>query len=420
MDQNPKTHDMKILSLLLLPGVASAANISTTPAADAVKWRTVQLTPHFWAEAAAVADVNRDGQQDILSGPFWYEGPDFKKTHAIYPTERFFVTGSGVKIPGFEGALGTNNAYSETFVTAARDFNADGWPDYLEVGFPGKETLWWENPAASGGPWKRHVVINDTSNESPAFLDLTGDGRPELLCMSGGRIGYATFDPAHPNNEWTWHAITPESKERYQRFTHGLGSGDINADGRADILEMNGWWEQPAAWDGTTPWVFHQAAFGPGGAQMYGHDVNGDGLTDVITSLEAHGYGLAWFEQTAAGAWTRHLLTDTPTEKGETGVAFTQPHAIELVDINGDGLKDIVTGKRFWAHGPTGDAEPDAKPVVYGFELKREAGKATFTPRLIDDNSGVGTQVTVADLNRDGKPDVVTANKRGAFVFYQP
>lgn len=84
--------------------------------------------------------------------------------------------------------------------------------------------------------------------------------------------------------------------------------------------------------------------------------------------------------------------------------------------MNGDGLQDIVTGKRFWAHGPAGDVEPDGPAVVYWFELKRTNGQATFVPHRVDDDSGVGPQVTVADLNQDQRPDVVVANKRGIFV----
>jgi hypothetical protein len=248
-------------------------------------------------------------------------------------------------------------------------------------------------------------------------VDINGDGRPDLLCMSGGFIGYATFDPKHPAEKWTWHPIS--KKGGYQRFTHGIGAGDINSDGRVDILESHGWWEQPKSLEGDPVWEFHEALFGDGGSQMYGYDVNGDGKTDVITSIAAHKYGVAWFEQTNDNGvigWTKHLITGTPTEKGETGVVFSQPHAIDLVDINGDGLKDIVTGKRFWAHGPNGDPESNAAAVVYWFELKREGGKATWIPHLIDADSGVGTQVMAVDVNGDGKPDVVVGNKKGAFV----
>jgi hypothetical protein len=100
------------------------------------------------------------------------------------------------------------------------------------------------------------------------------------------------------------------------------------------------------------------------------------------------------------------------------GVAFTQPHALDLADIDGDGLNDIVTGKRRWAHGPEGDIEPGAAPVVYWFQLQRDDdGEPRYVPHLIDDNSGVGVQILAEDINQDGRTDVLTASKLGTFVF---
>ena len=125
---------------------------------------------------------------------------------------------------------------------------------------------------------------------------------------------------------------------------------------------------------------------------MYGYDVNGDGLTDVITCLNPHGYGLAWHEQyreNGAVKFRQHLLMGKDPKDSPYGVKFSQPHAIELVDMDGDGLKDILVGKRFWAHGPTGDVEPNAAAVVYWFKLTRNPDKsAGFIPYLADDNSG--------------------------------
>ncbi len=395
--------------------------ISTPPPTLTGEWTKKQLTPHFWAEGACVGDVNKDGKADILSGPFWYEGPDFTKRHTIYEMPKSFVhkkdDGTEETIPGFEGFLSGKNAYSNNFISYAYDLNGDGWVDYVVIGFPGAETFWFENPKGKDEAWLRHTIHANTDNESPMFVDITGDGKPELLCMSGGFIGYAEADWSKPDATWKFHAVSP--KGAYQKFTHGIGYGDVNGDGRIDILESKGWWEQPAKRDGTTPWAFHQAQFGGGGAQMYTYDVNGDGKEDIITSLAAHGYGLVWFEQTNDGGaqgWTKHVITGTQPGEGETGIIFSQIHAIDLVDMNGDGLKDIVTGKRAWAHGPAGDPEPNAPHVVYWFELKREGGKAKFIPHIIDDDSGVGTQVMAADVNGDGKLDVVVGNKRGIFV----
>ncbi len=416
------------LALLALSTFAVAADqpaspgISTPPPPLTGEWTKKQLTEHFWAEGACVADVNKDGKMDILSGPFWYEGPDFTKRHTIYQMEKIVhpqdgLTGADETVPGFEGFLGTKNTYSNNFISYAHDINGDGWADYVVIGFPGQETFWWENPKGTEELWQRHTILAVTDNESPMFVDITGDGKPELLCMSGGFIGYAEADWSKPAEPWKFHAVSP--KGPYAKFTHGIGYGDVNGDGRIDILESKGWWEQPAKWDGTTPWTFHEAQFGGGGAQMYAYDVNGDGKADIITSLAAHQYGLAWFEQTNDGGvqgWTKHMITGTKPGEGETGIIFSQPHAIDLVDMNGDGLKDIVTGKRCWAHGNSGDPEPNAPHVVYWFELKREGGKAKYVAHIIDDNSGVGTQVMGTDVNGDGKLDVVVGNKRGVFV----
>ncbi|MCB1244794.1 MAG: FG-GAP repeat domain-containing protein [Verrucomicrobiales bacterium] len=415
---------MKTTALLFaLPFAFSAASVlaqSTAPPAADGSWKKQQLIDNFWAEGATVLDADKDGKMDVIYGPYWFAGPDFTKRHLIYPdttrTKAKKEDGTEVEIEGFHGAKSVTNGYSDNFLNAAHDINGDGWTDYIVMGFPGKETLWYENPQGKDGLWTRHVAFDVTDNESPMFADIDGDGRPDLLCMSGGHLGYATFDAAHPSDKWTWHMISPSLA--FQRFTHGIGFGDVNGDGRTDILEAKGWWEQPATLDGKGPWTKHEAAFGSGGAQMYVLDVNKDGRPDVITSLAAHGYGLAWLEQTADG-WKQHLITGTPTEKGDTGIVFSQPHAIELADMNGDGITDIVTGKRFWAHGKGGDPEPNAPAVVWWFELKRDGAAATFVPHLIDNDSGVGTQFAVSDLNKDGKPDVVVGNKRGAFVHLQ-
>ena len=151
-------------------------------------------------------------------------------------------------------------------------------------------------------------------------------------------------------------------------------------------------------------------------------DVDGDGLADVISSLDAHGWGLAWFQQQRDGGevmFASHPIMGDRSESDRFGVAFSQPHALTLADINGDGLPDVVCGKRMWAHGPTGDVEPSAEPVLYWFELQRQSDGVRFVPHEIDAASGVGVQVTAGDLNRDGRMDILTVSKLGTFVFLQ-
>jgi hypothetical protein len=154
---------------------------------------------------------------------------------------------------------------------------------------------------------------------------------------------------------------------------------------------------------------------------MYAYDVDGDGDNDVVTSLKAHGYGLAWFEQIREAdgiGFVRHIIMNERPAENRYGIAFSQLHALELVDMDGDGVQDIVTGKRHWAHGARGDPEPNAPAVIYWFRVVRgENGAVDFVPYLIDDDSGVGVQVVARDANGDGLADVVTSNKKGTAVL---
>jgi hypothetical protein len=172
------------------------------------------------------------------------------------------------------------------------------------------------------------------------------------------------------------------------------------------VLVTEGWWEQPAKLDGAE-WKFHQASFGKLAAQMPVFDFDGDGDADVLTS-SPHAFGIWWHEQTPDG-WRMH----------EIDKSFSQTHAMVMADINGDKLPDFVTGKRWWAHGPSGDPGSDEPAVIFWFELVRNNGTAEWKAHRIDDDSGIGIQFEVADINADGLVDVVTVNKKGARYFEQ-
>ncbi|MFM7051748.1 MAG: FG-GAP repeat domain-containing protein [Planctomycetota bacterium] len=380
------------------------------------------LSKDFLAEGCTAADFNNDGARDVCVGRFIWLGPAFDRRVAYTP-ER--VNADGITRAPYRADTG----YSDYFEQFAHDFDGDGWTDILVYGPPGTPASVFVNPRAAQPAdemdWARHDIFDSADGESPDLVDITGDGWPELLCFTGGRYGYAAIDRANPLAKARFRPVSAppaEGEPTIHRYTHGYGAGDVNGDGRTDILTSGGWYEQPADASGETPWTLHRAAFGDGGAQMYALDANGDGRADIVTSIKAHGYGLSWFEQSADGSFTERVILGRAAADNADGAGFSQLHALRIADIDGDGLPDIVTGKRRWAHGPLGDEEPMAPPVVRWFRQVRDAsapGGARFEQIAIDADSGVGTQFWTGNLDADGKPDIVVGNKHGAFVFTQ-
>jgi len=377
------------------------------------QYEKITLTEKFYSEGSAFGDLNGDGINDIVAGSFWWEGPEFKVKHQIRP-----LNGKNKPTPVEKNAYKPVK-YSNSFINWVRDINKDGKNDILIAGLPGTPLYAYLNPGTPQGKWQEVALWDVVDNESPELVDIDGDGNEELICNYGGYFGYAKMNPAKPLKKWIFHKVS--TKGKWHRYTHGIGIGDVNKDGRMDMLAGHGWLEQPANISAGQEWVYHKQQFSNGerhcGAQMFAYDVDGDGKNDVITSGNAHGYGLYWFKNIDNKTFTKQTIMGKSPKDNKFGVKFSQLHAIKLIDMDGDGLKDIVTGKRYWAHGPKGDAEPGAPAVLYIFKLVRENGQAYFKPIKVDDNSGVGTQVNAGDVNKDGLNDILTSNKKGTFVF---
>ena len=392
-------------------------SILTLTLSAQVKFRKIILSTEYHSEGASIADINTDGHPDVITGPLWWEGPDFKASHSYAPVKVFPIKG-----PGLSG-------YSNNFFTFPSLITADKWPDILKVGIPNKASYLAINPGKKVLPatnlehsCKHCLAQQNVCNESPQFLNILPGKQKHLLAYSNNHITIA--EPAgDATKPWKVFNISAKNK-RFKTYTHGLGAADINGDKLTDILEKSGWWAQPANWDKKTPWVFHPFAFAPkkGGAQMYGYDIDGDNDTDVVTALDAHGYGLAWYEQTKSTKgkiiFKQHLIMPEVTSNDPQVLSFSQPHAMACTDIDGDGIKDIITGKCFFAHG---GKDPGAKDpaVLYWFRTTRTEKGTSFTPHLIDENSGVGRQISTGDLNGDGKPDIAISNKKGTYIFIQ-
>ena len=364
-------------------------------AADEVRFEKIIVDRTFRSEGVAVGDINHDGRLDIFAGDVWYEAPNWKM-HELRTVGQY------------DGTKG----YSNCFANFARDVNGDGWIDSIVVGLPAGPCLWYENPKNKPGHWKERTVAKSACNETPICVDLLGDGKlvPIFAVRPKGQMCWFSV-PRDIDNLWDVHIIAAgPNAPGTEQYSHGLGAGDVNGDRLCDVLVKEGWWEAPR--DRTRAnWKFHPAKLGPDCADLLVYDVDGDGDSDVITS-SAHNYGIWWFEQVPG-------MDGPQFEQHEIFKQFSQTHAIRLVDINGDGLNDLVTGKRYFAHmgKDPGGNEP---AVLYWFELHRGGdGSVEYIPHKIDNDSGVGTQFEIADMDGDGKPDIVTSNKKGVYVFLQ-
>jgi hypothetical protein len=370
----------------LLGGVSESMPPLTPPSKE-IRFKKTVLDSRFVAEGVAVADVNRDGRLDVLAGNVWYEAPHWTP-HEIAPFQKV-VPATG---------------YSNCFNTWAADLNHDGWVDQIVIGMPGERTYWRENPRGGHGPWAEHPIWPSACDESPLYADLLRNGR-HVLVMGFNDDYLAWFEPSKdPYAEWQCHIVSEKKGPGSQGYTHGLGVGDINADGRNEILTHEGYYVQPDD-PRQAPWTFVRANLGPDCAQMEVVDLH-RGRPSLI-STSAHNRGVWWYEQVDDGAFTQHVIDETISETHSMSVAPLNRHL------------NVITGKRVWAHGPHGDVGANEPAWLVRYEMVRKGKAVEWVRHIIDEDSGVGTQFVIQDVNHDGLLDIVIANKKGVFLFEQ-
>lgn len=421
----------KHLALLLLPALACGLARAQDPA-HATEFRmqhpgpgpggqprltflTHRLgTDH--AEGISLLDMNGDGFTDILSGAYWYENPG--------------ANGGEWKQHQFR-TVGIHNEFVSDCGEWIVDVDHDGLPDLVTTGWISNGLWWYRNPGpkatAAGEQWKAEKITDSFDTEGGAFFDINGDGKPDLALAHYNRSGilWVDFSQSKP----IVHHLGNKEQDG-----HGIGVADINGDGKPDILTTHGWFEQIDA--NHDKWIWHPDwDLGDTGFPILGYDVNHDGRLDLIYG-QGHGYGLYWLQQTGPRnhpTWLRHSIDES----------FSQSHALALVDLDGDGTPELVTGKRYRGH--SGDDPGSYDPiVVYAYKLptsaqlaavKQHSGAArpvmgtmsiapaaddpVFTryPLSVNGTASAGTQFVATDFDHDGDMDLASAGKLGVHVF---
>lgn len=375
--------------------------------AQDIKWAKIELSTTR-DESCVVCDVNNDGKLDIIAGTYWYEAPQW--------TQHFLR------------AVPKSGEYVNSAGEMVLDVNQDGYLDVIACGWFTEDIIWAENPKGKPEPWPVHLIMKRkgfTETLIPAQVD--GKGPVDVL------INY-NEPPVR------WIEVIPGPEPKFIEHTvgreggvHGIGFGDVDNDGKGDIVTPAGWWRaiDPA----TDKWEWHTFTgtalrfdaskpidpaavqseqrpainLGHAGVPILVHDVNGDGRNDILWGL-GHEYGLFWMEQQAgeggAMTWAVHLIDGS----------FSQVHTLTLADLNNDGRLDLLSGKRWRAHN---DGDPGAfDPMcIYCYTFDPPTGKWTRYRVDYGGLAGVGMQLPVVDIDGDGDLDIVSPGKAGLHLL---
>ncbi len=339
----------------------------------------------------------------------------------------------------------------QTQTVVAADFTGDGLIDVVTGDItPGHERM----ILYVAPDWKPVVLSSGIRTIFGVAMDVNGDGRLDVVASRyHPGLVYWLEQPKDPvHDKWIYH-VADDSAAGGADGVHGLWAGDVDGDGKLDLIASSGqpkgpvrdslvWfripqnpadkWERYLVADGDAPGLSHYVGLG---------DVNGDGRPDVASAAKdsAGGNWFAWWEQGAdvRKPWKKHLIAenqfgstniligdlngdgkpDFAASRGHgSGITWYEatawtphdistqikgPHSLALGDMNGDGKPDLVTVAK------------DSKIAAW-FE---NDGKGHFKEHRIGDDQSA-YDIRLVDMNGDGRPDVLVAGFESSNVIW--
>jgi FG-GAP-like repeat len=389
---------LTLLALLLLAPSAYAA--------DFPSFKAQQIDPHVGNVCYAVttADVDGDGKLDAVAvaedAVYWYANPTWEK-HTIIK----------------------NATERDNVCLQAHDIDGDGRVDFaLGASWQPANTKtggtiqWLRRTDPKGAkPWDVVPIGAEPTTHRMRWGDVMGTGKKQLVVAplqgrdtkgpnwgegNGSRILVYSV-PTDPNGAWK-----SEVAEDSLHTTHNLQLIDLDADGKDEIV-IAGWEgvfilkrSEAGSWSKIQIGSGNQETKPFKGSSEVKVGSLANGRRYIATIEPWHGHQVVVYTAPIGneGLWDRQVI-DEPVQWG---------HAVWCADLDNDGDDELIIGQR--------DANKDAAtrpkgPGVFVYDPTPKSLLLAFTRHTIDDG-GIGCEdLVAADLNGDGRADILAGGR---------